>query len=288
MGTTAFELIRSLATLAEPPGAATTRIAELLRLGAAPAPSEYDDLFLFQLYPFASVYLGPEGMMGGEARDRIAGFWRILDQTPPPEADHLAVILALYARLCELEAEASDPASRERWGHLRTTYLWEHVMSWLPVYLEKLHQLAPPFYRAWAELLREVLRQEIQALGQPEVLPLHLREAPALPDPVDGGAEEWLSALLSPVRTGVILARDDLRRAGRDLQLASRVAERRHALKALLGQDPAATLEWLAAEATAWQERHRSLQSLSGSIAEFWAERAAATAQRIHNARHEL
>ena len=283
-----MELLRSLAALAEPPGRETRRIATLLGLGTAPEPADYDDLFLFQLYPFASVYLGPEGMLGGEARDRIAGFWRVLDQTPPPEPDHLALVLALYARLCDLEAGAPDAATGDRWRHLRTTFLWEHLLSWLPAYLEKLQELASPFYRAWGELLRDLLRQEALELGQQELLPLHLREAPSLPDPQAEGGEVWLDSLLSPVRSGILLVRNDLMRAGRELQLATRVAERRYALKALLGQDPSATLEWLASEATAWVDRHRRWHDLSEPIAEFWSRRASDTAGRLQTARQDL
>ena len=283
-----MELLRSLAALAEPPGRETPRITDLLGLGTPPASADYDDLFLFQLYPYASVYLGPEGMLGGEARDRIAGFWRVLEQAPPPESDHLALVLALYARLCELEAEATDADTASRWRYLRTTFLWEHIASWVPAYLEKLQELASPFYQAWGELLREVLEQELLELGQQELLPLHLREAPAVLDPEAEGGEAWLDSLLSPVRSGIILVRNDLVRAGRDLQLATRVAERRYALKALLGQDPDATLDWLATEATTWQDRHRRWNDLSGPISEFWAQRAADTAQRIQAARREL
>ena len=283
-----MELLRSLAALAEPPGRETPGIAELLRLGTPPDPVDYDDLFLFQLYPYASVYLGPEGMLGGEARDRIAGFWRVLEQTPPPESDHLSLVLALYARLCELEEETADAETASRWRHLRTTFLWEHIVSWVPVYLEKLQELASPFYQAWGELLREVLQQEVSEIGQPDILPLHLREAPALLDPTAEGGEAWLDSLLSPVRSGILLVRSDLVRAGRDLQLATRVAERRYALKALLGQDPASTLDWLANEAASWQERHLRWHDLSGSIGDFWSNRAATTAERLHTARQQL
>jgi TorA maturation chaperone TorD len=282
------ELLRSLAALAEPPGRETPGIAEVLGLGAPREAADYDDLFLFQLYPYASVYLGPEGMLGGEARDRIAGFWRILEQTPPPESDHLALVLALYARLCDLEAEAADAESASRWRHLRTTFLWEHIVSWVPVYLEKLQELASPFYRDWGDLLRDVLLQEVTELGHPDILPLHLREAPALLDPTAEGGEAWLDSLLSPVRSGILLVRSDLVRAGRELQLATRVAERRYALKALLGQEPQSTLDWLATEATTWQDRHRRWHDLSGPIADFWSQRAADTAQRIQVARKEL
>ena len=283
-----MELLRSLAALAEPPGRETPEIAELLGLGTAPDSADYDDLFLFQLYPYASVYLGPEGMMGGEARDRIAGFWRVLEQIPPPEADHLALVLALQARLCELESEASAAEVASRWRHLRTTFLWEHILSWMPAYLEKLEELASPFYKAWGDLLREVLQQEALDIGRQEILPLHLRGAPALSDPEAEGGEAWLDSLLSPVRSGIILVRNDLVRAGRDLQLATRVAERRYALKGLFGQDPAATLDWLASEAESWKERHKRWQTLSGPVAEFWSHRAASTSERLRQARRDL
>ena len=76
--------------------------------GAARA-RRHTDLFVFQLQPYASVYLGAEGMLGGEARDRIAGFWRALGASPPSEPDHLATMLALLRRSGEREA---GPASR--------------------------------------------------------------------------------------------------------------------------------------------------------------------------------
>ena len=68
-----------------------------------PSAAEHTDLFHFQLYPYASVYLGEEGMLGGEARDRIAGFWRILDLEPPLECDHLTVMLTYLAEVTERE-----------------------------------------------------------------------------------------------------------------------------------------------------------------------------------------
>ena len=283
-----MELLRTLAALAEPPSQETPRIAEVLGLGEPPQPAEYDDLFLFQLYPFASVYLGPEGMLGGEARDRIAGFWRVLEQTPPPESDHLALVLALYARLCELESQEAEDETSQRWRHLRTVCLWEHLLSWLGPYLEKLREVASPFYRAWGDLLREALIEEVEGVGHQEVLQLHLREAPGLPDPQVDGGEEWLAASLSPVRSGIILVRSDLVRAAEDLGLATRVAERRYALKAMLGQDPTAMLEWLESETTAWKSRHRRWQDLTGPIAGFWSDRAASAAQQLRAARENL
>ena len=137
-----MEVFRALGSLIEPSGPQSQQLADLLELGPLPQGSELAELFLFQLYPYASVYLGPEGMMGGEARDRIAGFWRALELDPPAEPDHLAVMLALYARLAELEGETEDLRHREAWRRSRRAFLWEHLLSWLPVFLAKMEEIS--------------------------------------------------------------------------------------------------------------------------------------------------
>jgi hypothetical protein len=114
-----MELFRALAVFAETPDrAGVGRVAEALGLGRVPEPSAYTDIFVFQLYPYASVYLGDEGMLGGEARDRIAGFLKALGQEPPRESDHLATLLGAYAALCASEESADDARVRE---HLPST-----------------------------------------------------------------------------------------------------------------------------------------------------------------------
>ncbi len=261
------ELWRALAVLAEAPGPAHCRVADALRLPRPPRRDEYADLFLFQLYPYASVYVGAEGMMGGEARDRVAGFWRALGLTPPAEPDHLGALLGLLAEL-------GGRGAPEAW---RRALLWEHLLSWLPPWLAKLDEIAPPPYRAWGRVLGAALAEEARALGRQERLPLHLREAPPLE------LDDLLDGLLAPVRSGLVLVRDDLRRAGGELGLGVRVAERRYVLRALLGQDAEATLGWLAGEARAWSARHEA--AAAGPIGRFWQERADAAAALLDDAR---
>jgi hypothetical protein len=243
--------------------------------------AEYTELFVFQLYPYASVYLGAEGMMGGEARDRIGGFWRALGESPPAEPDHLSVMLALYARLAEMAEGESEEAGRVRWNQARRAYLWEHLLSWLPIYLDKLKDIASPFYRGWGELLAQALTSEAEAVGRQALLPLHLRDAPGLCDPRRDEVGEFLQSLLAPVRSGMILVRSDLTRAARELGLGLRLGERKFILKALFGQDAAGLLEWLAQEATGWQQRHRLHLETLGGVAAAWEERARATAQLL-------
>jgi TorA maturation chaperone TorD len=277
-----MELFRALGSLVETPTPETASVAALLDLGPLPDPAEHSDLFLFQLYPFASVYLGLEGQLGGEARDRVAGFWRALDETPPVEPDHLATLLGLYARLTELERAATGAGRRSLWRRTRHACLWEHLASWVPVFLTKLREIAPPFYNGWGELLDVALAHEIVELGPLDRLPLALRVAPPIPDPRESRESgEFLAALLSPARSGVVLTRSDLARAGRELGLGLRVGERRFILRAMLGQDPVVTLGWLAEEAAAWADRHDRTATVVPEMAEFWVHRARSTARLL-------
>ena len=272
------ELFRALGVLCEAPADGHARICEALGLPEVPGASEFTDLFVLHLYPYASVYLGAEGMLGGEARDRVAGFWRALRLVPPPEPDHLAALLGLYASLVEREEGERQPARRALWRQARAALLHEHLTSWLPPYLDRVEALAPPAYRAWAGLLRAALAGEAAAAGPPGTMSAHLRAAPPLPDPRAEGSRAFVAGLLAPARCGMILTRADLARSARDLGLGLRAGERRFALAALLSQAPEAVLGWLGAEAAASSTRHRAHGRVMGAAAEFWAGRAHAAA----------
>jgi len=263
------ELLRCLGVLAEPPGAEAERIAALLELPGTPQGWEYNAIFLEQLYPYASVYLDMSGMMGGDARDRIAGFWRALGENPPPEPDHLGTLLGAYASLTDAAPEgAGAPAERARsaWRRARAAFLWEHLLSWLPLWLAKLEQIGSPTYQAWGRTLGDWLATEAATLELPEDLPAHLRSVPDL-EPPDDDAEAFIGALLSPVRAGFILTPTDLANLAAAAGVALRAGERRYALKALLAQDAVATLEGLAALAAA-------SPALEGTIGAHWHERS--------------
>lgn len=268
-----MELLRALAVLAEPPTGEQARLLGLLDLPGQPDGAAFADVFLFQLYPYASVYLGPEGMLGGEARDRIAGFFRALDVAPPAEPDHLTVLLSAYADLVEREADAMG-APAAAWRRGRAALLWEHVLSWVPVYLDRVRDVAGEPYRSWAGLLDEVLRSQAAEIGPPSELPLHLREAPTLADPRGGDTSAFIAGLLAPSRSGMILLRDDLASGCHELGLGLRIGERRFVLRSMLDQDPAGTLHWLAGRARAAAVRDRGWL---GDVGAWWRRRAETT-----------
>ena len=285
--------LRGLAVFAEPPGDEHAGIGAALGLEAVPTPADYSDLFLFQLYPYASVYLGPEGMMGGVARERIAGFWRAVGLTPPPEPDHLAALLGLYASLVERahptdssatspeapgdagpEAEAESLLS----GQAARALFDEHLAPWIFAWLDRMMELGSGAYATWASLLHDVLAEEFRVSDSPSADLQHLRDAPPLPDPREDGTEAFVTGLLAPVRSGIILTRADLARIARALDLGLRAGERRYALEHLLAQDPERTLAALAAEARRQAGRHQERAPWLGESAAFLADRGRATA----------
>jgi hypothetical protein len=273
-----MELLRALGALCERPGTEIPEVAAALELPGIPDESDFAALFGLQLYPYASVYVGAEGMLGGEARDRVAGFWRALGLEPPAEPDHLAALLGLSATLAEAEAAEPEPARILLVRESRRALLWEHLLSWTAPFLTKVEELGAPPYRRWAELLRSALAGEAAEAPAAELLPLHLREAPALELSGETDSAAFLDALLAPVRSGVILTRDDLARCAASVGVGARVAERRFALRALLEQDTGGTLGWLASEADRWAAIHAQA---GGMIGGFWRERALETRQAL-------
>ncbi|MDX1645924.1 MAG: molecular chaperone TorD family protein [Longimicrobiales bacterium] len=275
------EAIRGLAVLAEPPTPEHRAVARSLGLDGPPSPAHYSDLFLFQLYPYASVHLGAEGMMGGQAAARVAGFWRALGYEPPPEPDHLAALLGLYAALCAREAGESVNAEARLLRRSRFVLLHEHLAPWIFPFLERLRELTDGPFHPWSRILESVLRRELEEGGEDdvdlEVLPAHLREAPPLADPRREGATDFLDGLLAPVRSGVLLLRADLARIAQDRELGLRAGERRYALEHLLSQDAPGVLQALAEEARRQALRHRRRCGWLGVTARFLGSRAHAT-----------
>lgn len=281
---TPVELLRGLAVLAEPPAREHRRLVDVLGLGAPPTAADYSDVFLFQLYPYASVHLGPEGMMGGEAQGRVTGFWRALGYDPPAEPDHLAALTGLYAALAERERDL-DGAELRLARRSRFALLHEHLAPWVFHFLDRVIELAPAVYGRWAELLSGALSAEARSIPPDafdgRALPLHLRAAPALPDPRREGAGAFLSGLLAPVRSGFIVTRADLARVSSGLDVGLRAGERRYALEHLLAQDAAGVLRALADEVRRQGALHERRADWLGMAARFHAERARETGELL-------
>lgn len=274
------ELLRALAALAEPPADWQRTLAATLELDAPQSleqwRADFTQTLVLNTYPYASVYLGEEGMLGGAARDRMAGFWRALHLTPPPEPDYLPVLLAAYAELVE------HSGGDARWNHPRHAFFHEQIASWLPPWLERVGAQGSVFYAAWARLLHTLLEEQGQRLAAPpQQAASHLRLAPALQEPSDNGLEGFAASLLTPAVSGMILTREDLRRAAQAIGAGCRLGERRLMLRSLLEQNPGECLQWLASHANTAREAHGRWAAISPANARHWIERAAHAQQAL-------
>jgi TorA maturation chaperone TorD len=247
-----WELFRALGAVAADPADARTACAALGWAG--PGNAEHTEVFVLNCPPYASVYLGAEGGLGGDAADRAAGFWRAIGLAPPAEPDHLTALFGLYASLGEAASDTRTTATADALTRARHALFWEHLWPWLPGYLDAVTDLRASGLAPWARLVRRALRAE-RDVHPGGWLPLALRAAPE-PGPAADGLGPMLDMLICPVRSGFILTRRSLTAGAEAAGAGHRIGERRFTLRALLEQAPAGTVSWLAGEAARWSRRH--------------------------------
>lgn len=272
-----WELLRALGAALVTPPPANRQVAEALGLPVFTG-ADHTDAFVLSAPPHAAIHLGPQGGLGGEGLDRVAGFWRALGLVPPEDADHLGVLLMLYAELGEAESAASSPQGGTQLHTARVALFHEHLWSWAPGYLAAVLTLDIASASAWAELTLETLQQEATEVDPPDALPLALRAAPEGLQPSDS-FDDLLDAMVAPVRSGIVLTRRDLGQTAAALGVGYRQGERRYTLKAMLEQDKPATMRWLAGHARSWSKHHRATDSgWSCDPGAWWSGRAESTA----------
>ncbi|HET9081807.1 MAG TPA: molecular chaperone TorD family protein [Trebonia sp.] len=273
-----WELLRALGAVAGHPADAQAACGALGL--AAPGNAEHTEVFVLNCPPYAAVYLGDGGGLGGDAADRVAGFWRAIGVAPPAEPDHLTALLSLYANLGEAAAGARTAAAGEALARARHALFLEHLWSWLPAYLEAVAALGAtaPALAAWAALAGRAIAAE--RAGHPGgQLPLALRAAP---DPLspDCAPRDLSAALTAPVRSGLILTRRRLAAGAAEIGAGHRIGERRFALDAMLTQARGGTLRWLADEAGCWAGQHAArahdgtTSAGRDAVQDWWAGRA--------------
>ena len=152
--------------------------------------------------------------------------------------------------------------------------LHEHLEPWVFSFLDRVQELGTEFQVRWAALAGEVLLAEAAWAGRPARLPVHLESAPPLPDPRREGGKAFLSGLLAPVRSGIVLTRTDLARLASALGMGTGITQRRRALEDLLSYDPTAVLTALGDAALESAERHEGRVATLGATGAFWADRA--------------
>ncbi len=202
--------------------------------------ARYQQLIGFNILPYASVYLEPEGQLGGAvSSDALAhyagtGFSLPADASAP---DHIAAELSYMHYLSGYRADAlaagATPAA-DRWGERFQLFLAHHALHWMPVFLLSLRRQGDDRYAVLADMLLEVVLDHHASLSSVPPAP-HTR--PAAPDILsrpDTGLKDIALYFTRPVWCGVFLGRDDIGRLGRSLTLPIGFGDRGQSMTNLL------------------------------------------------------
>ncbi len=286
---------------------ATPELAEALPVpfSADEAAADYQHLFGFNVFPFASVFLDPEGMLDGPVTDYVRRqFQRAGCPTPlTGEApDHLGQELTLLAFLARAEAGAwidGLPTEARRIRRLERRFMDEHLLGWLIPFTQAVRDEGFPFFTVLAELTLDLALDHRSALddgGRPPLKRFTLPEPPPLLDDPGTGLKDIAAYLTTPPWAGLFLSRDAITRLGRYAGVPRGFGDRTRMLANLFRAAAEydrldAVLEHLTALTGAWRAHYVSLCSRNtpglSEIIDEWTGRLATTERlltRIHEA----
>src|SRR5688572_28284183 len=161
-----MHLFSSLGEIIEAPGAEQARMARMLGLAGEPNRNEFTNLFVVQLFPYASIYLNANGLAGGAVRRRVTDYWKMADAISPHEPDHITALLKPYGSLHPTHGDYPTSDMTD----IRRIIFWEILASWLPMYLLRIRELGSSLYQAWSDVLFDVIEAEAAQLAAPAVM----------------------------------------------------------------------------------------------------------------------
>ncbi len=257
----------------------------------------YADLFLLNVYPYASVFLDPDGEMNGARAQEMRGVYEQFDYAPDAlrevgAPDHIGLMLGLLAQ--------ARHASRA---------ILPYALDWAPVLCLAVERepAAHSFYRALASETRRVLFAEIESPDlEPrvrtsgQIAELQLESDPsALRAGLEFSGEETslrsiVHRLLCPARSGIFLSRARLGAWARDLGVPLPFGGRFDVGVSLFEvagvvDSIARLVDWLMAEVEEWDAAFTAWSEAGwGDYAIAWQARITRTARLLAEMRELL
>lgn len=207
--------------------------------------AEHQALFGHEVFPFAGVFMGPSGLVGeGAAAGVVRAAHRALGLEPPrePSPDHLGQGLRVLEVLVDAERQArahrdvDDVRTLEGW---QRRVLDEALLPWMPPLWAALAGQPVSVWTRAVELAVGVLARHCSELGGPLPLasgpgPFATGDVETVLDEPKAGLAAVARALVTPVRSGVYLARRDLAVLARRSELPQGFGTRADVLERML------------------------------------------------------
>jgi TorA maturation chaperone TorD len=256
----------------------------------------YTDLFLLNVYPYASVFLDLHGEMNGVRSQEILALYQHFDYQPESLAqagapDHLGLLLGLLAYIPETE---------------RYAVLNEYLMDFTPVLCLSVERQpgVHPFYsllaaRSRQELFKALVEEKLTTTGQHFSLPgvpATWIELPLVEEDEELSLSGLVQNLLTPAFSGVFLSRNRLGQWARQLGVPLAFGERYRLGNSLfeaagMVERLPELLAWLEQEVDAWDAAYAVWSEEAPDWAVFaagWRQRTASARRLLEEARSSL
>lgn len=238
----------------------------------------HQQLFGFDLPPFAGVFLDAEGQVGGPLSGKLLANLEAIGATSAAQAEspeHLAEQLDLLGNLVGGEVEGWENERPEEWEGFQLAQglvLHQHLMPWLAPLVVALKIEAPPPYRVLAEQLwqtvcahRDQLDARCDGFDEPV---LSGREPLALLAQERTGLAQIAEFLVRPIHSGFYLSRSALAQLGGGRGHGPSPGSRDQMMEDLLqSMEPEAFASALDGICQRWQTAYKELANSSLTVA---------------------
>lgn len=252
--------------------------------------AEHYQLFIHNVFPYAAIFLGEEGLLGGTITENVSAFYHRIGFQPTSDdsPDHLSTELDAMAYLSYAELDAVEdqlPHQVQRLRQFQRRFLDDYLLRWLPAFVIAVEQQSPNTYTALVRHAFELvcrhrlqLGDDLMASDSYFVLP----EIPNLLADDKTSLRDIARFLLTPAYTGFFLSVDDIRRIGATYRVPHGFGKRQQILTNLLRTASMyevfptiiGDFEQLSER---WQAQFSAMTVLPENIQTVWLERLAVT-----------
>lgn len=255
----------------------------------------HQNIFGFNVFPYAGVYLTEDGKLGGDIETELTRFYLEygfdVHATKQP-ADHLANHLCFLGHLIGTEVSLIEQeASAQLIDHIKRvqqTFLRDHLLPWLFPFINAIKSQGHPFYNEIADLTGSLASDHLLRFKDLSPLKKSYPQAPAILDKPETGLKQIAVFIMRPIHSGLFLSKHDVKRITGDLNTPAGFGDRvqllHNAFQSAVNFDALPGL--IALLQTHVQEAQSSYASLKehqhpylDSLSDFWLDRLAGTQQ---------
>ncbi len=190
----------------------------------------YQDLFGFNVLPFAGVYLSEDGRLGGELHHQLNTwflsheFEQSLSTNTPP--DHISTQLAFLAHLCAAEATTPHKNTAALLSQTQLRFLHEHLLVWALPFLFALKKQEQPFFTEVADLTEALILDHALIPEADELIRYDFPDLPDILNQQKSGIKHIAEYLIRPIYSGIYFSKRDIRLLAGQLNIPTGFGDR--------------------------------------------------------------